>query len=90
MFARATASASGSTSLAHTSASGSANASASASAPDPVPRSATAYAVRPAPHGSCLPTRSPSRATSSMATWATTSVSGRGISTRRSTSSSIP
>ena len=42
------------------------------------------------PTGRSRPTRSPSRTTSSIASCATTSVSGRGISTRGSTSRSSP
>ena len=75
---------------AHTSASGSSLASASANAPEPVPRSAIEYVVcRPRPRVGA-PRRAPSRTASSIATCAVTSVSGRGISTRRSTSRSSP
>ena len=89
-FARATTSASSLTSVAHTSASGSSAASASASAPVPVPRSATAKAVAAPAQGSGGPRRAPSRSTSSIASSAVVSVSGRGIRTRGSTSRSRP
>ena len=62
----------------------------SAIAPEPVPRSATAYDVSAASHASCFPRRAPRRTASSIAVCATTSVSGRGTSTRRSTSRSSP
>ena len=88
---RATAIASSLTSVAHTSASGSSLASASASTPEPVPRSATAYDVVLPDHGSRRPRRAPeprrlrrSRSPRSI------SVSGRGMSTRRSTMRSMP
>ena len=91
-FARATASASSLTSVAHTSASGSSASSASAIAPEPVPRSATRRASarrRPAEVGAAPGAARAARA-SSIATSHDLSVSGRGISTRRSTSRSSP
>ena len=89
-LARATAIASSLTSVAQTSASGSSAASASASAPEPVPRSATRNGSGAVDHGLSRPRWAPRRTASSMATCATTSVSGRGSKTRPSTSRSMP
>ncbi len=77
-LALATASASAERSTRVTCARGTSVATASPIAPDPVPRSITSNG----------PERRSSARRWSMTTWATSSVSGRGISTRRSTTSS--